>query len=127
MGVRLHHYLLRTPKTRELSKNQQIIKSEKTARPLGRAVLAAPSPGCLFGHKYHGTIIEGFDLRVRLNAGDSAKLGKGVVARLPGNGNAHIRMNLERQALQIIGPDRKSTRLNSSHVRISYAVFCLKK
>src|SRR5690554_7349966 len=27
----------------------------------------------------------------------------------------------------IIAPDRKSTRLNSSHVRISYAVFCLKK
>src|SRR5690554_5664932 len=25
------------------------------------------------------------------------------------------------------GKDRKSTRLNSSHVRISYAVFCLKK
>ena len=24
-------------------------------------------------------------------------------------------------------PDRKSTRLNSSHTRISYAVFCLKK
>src|SRR5690554_1659638 len=27
----------------------------------------------------------------------------------------------------IVGGDRKSTRLNSSHVRISYAVFCLKK
>src|SRR5690625_409544 len=27
----------------------------------------------------------------------------------------------------IINPDRKSTRLNSSHVAISYAVFCLKK
>src|SRR5690554_7488922 len=26
-----------------------------------------------------------------------------------------------------VGLDRKSTRLNSSHVRISYAVFCLKK
>src|SRR5206468_4766887 len=25
------------------------------------------------------------------------------------------------------GPDRKSTRLNSSHDQISYAVFCLKK
>src|SRR5437667_5423255 len=25
------------------------------------------------------------------------------------------------------GPDRKSTRLNSSHITISYAVFCLKK
>src|SRR5438067_4769175 len=28
---------------------------------------------------------------------------------------------------QIIPKDRKSTRLNSSHVSISYAVFCLKK
>src|SRR5579872_3786712 len=26
---------------------------------------------------------------------------------------------------EIVDPDRKSTRLNSSHVRISYAVFCL--
>src|SRR5690554_7577177 len=34
-------------------------------------------------------------------------------------------------ATVVYGPqtfgDRKSTRLNSSHVRISYAVFCLKK
>src|SRR5438067_13028884 len=29
--------------------------------------------------------------------------------------------------LQISNLDRKSTRLNSSHVSISYAVFCLKK
>src|SRR5699024_12056877 len=27
----------------------------------------------------------------------------------------------------VVGEDRKSTRLNSSHVSISYAVFCLKK
>src|SRR5437868_10482291 len=27
----------------------------------------------------------------------------------------------------VYGSDRKSTRLNSSHVSISYAVFCLKK
>src|SRR5436305_9243952 len=38
----------------------------------------------------------------------------------------------ERCVLRILrelpsGRDRKSTRLNSSHVRISYAVFCLKK
>src|SRR3989442_7143699 len=30
-------------------------------------------------------------------------------------------------ACPIFCRDRKSTRLNSSHVRISYAVFCLKK
>src|SRR5690606_40482493 len=29
--------------------------------------------------------------------------------------------------LHLSGVDRKSTRLNSSHVKISYAVFCLKK
>src|SRR5690606_41857224 len=28
---------------------------------------------------------------------------------------------------QVVFTDRKSTRLNSSHVKISYAVFCLKK
>src|SRR3712207_7824208 len=27
----------------------------------------------------------------------------------------------------VLGSDRKSTRLNSSHANISYAVFCLKK
>src|SRR5690554_7677645 len=30
-------------------------------------------------------------------------------------------------AIAYFSKDRKSTRLNSSHVRISYAVFCLKK
>src|SRR5204862_1308500 len=29
--------------------------------------------------------------------------------------------------LELLPADRKSTRLNSSHVEISYAVFCLKK
>src|SRR2546430_12602070 len=31
------------------------------------------------------------------------------------------------QRLDHVGLDRKSTRLNSSHSQISYAVFCLKK
>src|SRR5437667_5653766 len=32
-----------------------------------------------------------------------------------------------RERAQHVGLDRKSTRLNSSHITISYAVFCLKK
>src|SRR5690606_41830330 len=32
-----------------------------------------------------------------------------------------------RQLDYLVGEDRKSTRLNSSHVKTSYAVFCLKK
>src|SRR5690349_23390974 len=31
------------------------------------------------------------------------------------------------EEIAVLGVDRKSTRLNSSHVEISYAVFCLKK
>src|SRR5215212_8368519 len=37
----------------------------------------------------------------------------------------HLHRSL--QAIRALGKDRKSTRLNSSHLGISYAVFCLKK
>src|SRR5690554_7511049 len=56
------------------------------------------------------------------------------IGRLPNQ--AHLRvfgMQIEKLRHMILlvkaapRPDRKSTRLNSSHVRISYAVFCLKK
>src|SRR3989442_9382021 len=43
--------------------------------------------------------------------------------QLPGLALHRLRMEERRLEEQ----DRKSTRLNSSHVRISYAVFCLKK
>src|SRR5207302_11443446 len=36
-------------------------------------------------------------------------------------------MFIRRHVIFIKSSDRKSTRLNSSHVKISYAVFCLKK
>src|SRR3712207_7884395 len=47
-----------------------------------------------------------------------ATFGKGVVLILVADEN-----DVVRRALRI---DRKSTRLNSSHANISYAVFCLK-
>src|SRR5690349_23506462 len=37
------------------------------------------------------------------------------------------RKSQKRRQSALKGTDRKSTRLNSSHVEISYAVFCLKK
>src|SRR2546426_7156081 len=40
---------------------------------------------------------------------------------LPGRASPH------RKTMSHFGQDRKSTRLNSSHLVISYAVFCLKK
>src|SRR5688572_31288079 len=56
---------------------------------------------------------------------------KGKVSRvLPGMQAAFVELGLERTAFlhaSDIARDRKSTRLNSSHSQISYAVFCLKK
>src|SRR5690554_7931091 len=51
--------------------------------------------------------------------------GKRVAVISDGGGQATIASDrLTEAGLEL---DRKSTRLNSSHVRISYAVFCLKK
>src|SRR5690606_40717395 len=44
------------------------------------------------------------------------------VLRIPGR-----RQGAEQHQRRCARRDRKSTRLNSSHVKISYAVFCLKK
>src|SRR5690554_7659902 len=41
--------------------------------------------------------------------------------------NAEFERQMLSGELEVELTDRKSTRLNSSHVRISYAVFCLKK
>src|SRR5690606_40830645 len=43
-----------------------------------------------------------------------------------GRGRQHF-INYSQRAGRYAPVDRKSTRLNSSHVKISYAVFCLKK
>src|SRR3989442_11894956 len=53
---------------------------------------------------------------------EHAPLHRGQVLRLV---DEHVPVR-SRLAVERTG-DRKSTRLNSSHVRISYAVFCLKK
>src|SRR5947199_6353219 len=47
---------------------------------------------------------------------------RGPRSRIVGKDHSRARMHIPRT-----GIDRKSTRLNSSHLGISYAVFCLKK
>src|SRR5688572_31829559 len=51
-----------------------------------------------------------------------------AVVEVPGAGGRSAPHPFSRGAPRRLGPgDRKSTRLNSSHSQISYAVFCLKK
>src|SRR3712207_8595533 len=53
----------------------------------------------------------------------------GAPGRRPGRNPGSRAAGAPRARLRAAGtaPDRKSTRLNSSHANISYAVFCLKK
>src|SRR5207244_10988895 len=53
----------------------------------------------------------------------SDNLGRDVLSRILYGG----RISLWVAARGVVGADRKSTRLNSSHQIISYAVFCLQK
>src|SRR3712207_8718500 len=59
--------------------------------------------------------------------------GRGVKGRAedrfsrPTGDNSWLRFRPQRQRSASSCTDRKSTRLNSSHANISYAVFCLKK
>src|SRR3712207_8140615 len=58
----------------------------------------------------------------------SEALGLLAQDRLDGfKGGRHVEEGLDLVLGQEQGQDRKSTRLNSSHANISYAVFCLKK
>src|SRR5437660_6430364 len=57
---------------------------------------------------------------LRPTSGPCRVMSSAITLVLPGK-----RAKCQRQALAF--GDRKSTRLNSSHVAISYAVFCLKK
>src|SRR5215813_14599866 len=85
---------------------------------LAHSARAAQRVGDGAGHRDAADLTQGSRVVVRRDQGDvdlrhfvEAQEMRGVEVRLC------------RAAAQ----DRKSTRLNSSHVRISYAVFCLKK
>src|SRR5690348_6430259 len=86
---------------------------------IGVAILAAITKYRKWGYLWH----EWF------TSVDHKKLGimymiLGTVMLLRGFSDAIM---MRAQQAYAFGPDRKSTRLNSSHPSISYAVFCLKK
>src|SRR3712207_9311716 len=61
----------------------------------------------------------------------SEKLSAYLSDRLRGGDGARVLQKIEssdyKPSRKLMEQDRKSTRLNSSHANISYAVFCLKK
>src|SRR5690606_42004856 len=77
---------------------------------------------------YHRLDRIGLDLT--MPGQELSDLGVDDLLDMPGAGEGLAdlrRIDVELDARPAPGQDRKSTRLNSSHVKISYAVFCLKK
>src|SRR5690554_6997662 len=76
------------------------------------------------GHKLlkdkQDEMVRQFMLIIRKNKALREEVEKELEKIIKAFSNAKLKISKE-------GIDRKSTRLNSSHVRISYAVFCLKK
>src|SRR5690606_39952912 len=60
-------------------------------------------------------------------AADSGLFTRWAPIRVSADFHSHVEEVFRDCTVQIQPSDRKSTRLNSSHVKISYAVFCLKK
>src|SRR5690606_8465063 len=89
-----------------LNKDQEEILSR-----LGEALSA---PSTTYGMLNNADIRFG---KVTTDNGEKVELTRGMYAKLIEDENREKRKEA----------DRKSTRLNSSHVKISYAVFCLKK
>src|SRR5690554_7105328 len=75
------------------------------------------------------TLFRSDEAAVAARAGQHREIACGGVAVVAQHQNAGA-IDIEQRGelgQHALGQDRKSTRLNSSHVRISYAVFCLKK
>src|SRR2546427_2058325 len=77
------------------------------------------------------SVSSGSQLPLSLNAFSPARTSRQTMLRFAPDILVTAASNTLEAARQMSGPvpspDRKSTRLNSSHSQISYAVFCLKK
>src|SRR5207302_8132880 len=88
------------------TRDQKVTKPD--FRPCSACMPHSQAPLCLCTLRLISTQPEGTFGRLRYLLGNCVRLVSGTLYR-------------------IASIDRKSTRLNSSHVKISYAVFCLKK
>src|SRR5690625_6898857 len=103
-----------------------------TVNPLGgdvastwQAALAGTSTARTLDNDWKDVYGLSVDFACQLAPGALDELPRPQAQKLDPSGQ--YSMVAAREAWADAGADRKSTRLNSSHVAISYAVFCLKK
>src|SRR3989344_8586172 len=101
-------------RSRLKTNNYQLAPILYGPRKSTKAILREYIGGCVAGIFHHGNDYRGERYRVRTDTPTHEALS--AISRAP---DSRLRETVWR--------DRKSTRLNSSHMSISYAVFCLKK
>src|SRR2546430_3766881 len=102
------------------------ISRNKRGRPAVRTA-AGPRPARLHSVKELLRRSAPALTRVTDQAARAAFWSEWLCRHLPTELGARVCGVVERDGTLVISADRKSTRLNSSHSQISYAVFCLKK
>src|SRR5438874_127539 len=95
---------------------QRVYERAKLAQRVDRVVVATDDERIL-------KAVEGFGGEARMTRVDH-RTGTERVAEVAAHEEGEVFLNVQGDEPLL---DRKSTRLNSSHVEISYAVFCLKK
>src|SRR3712207_8553170 len=91
--------------------------------PQARAAEGAAEPGLVFACGRY----EGIDQRVADWAAESGPVSEVSIGDYVLAGGESAVLVMVEAVTRLLPGDRKSTRLNSSHANISYAVFCLKK
>src|SRR5699024_12398644 len=87
-------------------------------------MLSPPPTSLVFPYT---TLFRSVSERVQNYSGGKQKIGNKNKQPSRNKFAGNKRRNEEQEKMRRLQLDRKSTRLNSSHVSISYAVFCLKK
>src|SRR5690625_6227208 len=113
LGSEIAPYIVKTRRGETLVEHDDGVRADATAESLGKLRPAFTPDGSV-------------------TAGNASQITDGAAAVVVVSASAVERLGLKPMAkiestAFVAGPDRKSTRLNSSHVARSYAVFCLKK
>src|SRR5438477_9120596 len=96
--------------------------------PLRRSLSSGPPPSALYTLSLHDALPIFPELALVEQGVDPHRLAVELVVPARGRlGRAEQEERPRRPRAGTTSSDRKSTRLNSSHMSISYAVFCLKK
>src|SRR3712207_8992215 len=110
-----------------MSETKYVFVTGGVVSSIGKGTSAA-ALGMLLKRRGFRVVLQKFDPYINVDPGTMNPYQHGEVFVTEDGAETDLDLgHYERFLDENLGKDRKSTRLNSSHANISYAVFCLKK